>query len=204
VSSKSRRRPSKPRGTAAPLTRSFAPLLIVSPLVGLGLGAWLLGSVWPVDPEVETAYIYGGASGLFSGLLGGAAAAGSLVMAPGRMTRWLSLVAGLLFAVGFTGLVLGSMGSDTAPWMLIGIIGIAACVVWFYVLGMVSGYIPPLFVKQYGTWTAPIVGAVLIAVGVATGSTEGLLIGILTVAAWSGILIGSAAMTRRSSEQATR
>lgn len=204
MSNKSRRTPSKPRGTAAPVARSFAPLLIASPLVGLGLGVWLLGSVWPVDPDVETAYIYGGASGLFSGLLGGAAAAGSLVMAPGRITRWLSPIAGLLFAVGFTGLVLGSMGSDTAPWMLIGIIGIAACVFWFYLLGMVSGYIPPLFVRQYGTWTAPIVGAVLIAVGVATGSTEGLLIGILTVAAWTGILIGSLAMTRRSSERATR
>ena len=196
MSNRSRRTPSTPRGTPVPPTRSFAPLLIVSPIIGLGLGLWLLGVVWPVDSDPDTALVYGGVSGFFSGLLGGAAAAGSLTMS--RRAAWLSPIAGLLFAVGFTGLVLGSMGSDSAPWMLIGIVGIAACVIWFYVLGMVSGYIPPLFVNQYGTWSAPVVGVVLIAVGVATGSLEAMVIGILTIAAWLGILIGSLLMRRQT------
>jgi len=204
MSNKSRRTPSKPHGTSTPPSRSFAPLLIVSPVIGLALGIWLLGNVWPVDPDVESAYIYGGASGLFSGLLGGAAAAGSLVMAPGLITKLLSPIAGVFFAVGFTGLVLGSMGSDSAPWFLIGIVGIAACVIWFYVLGMISGYIPPLFINQYGTWGAPVGGVVLIIVGVTTSSIEALVLGILTIAAWVGIMIGSAVMSRRSTEQATR
>jgi hypothetical protein len=189
MSNRSRRTPSKPRGAAAPPTRSVAPLLIVGPIVGLGLGIWLLGIVWPVDPDTETALIYGGVSGLFSGLLGGAAAAGSATMSP--KSAWVSPIVGVLFAVGFTGLVLASMGSDSAPWMLIGVSAIAACVVWFYVLGMVSGVIPPLFVNRYGTWSAPLVGVVLIIVGVTTGSPEAMVIGILTIAAWAGILIGS-------------
>ena len=201
MSNKSRRAASRPRGEQAQPTPTvhFVPLLIAGPLVGLGLGLWLLGSVWPVDPDVESAYIYGGVGGFFAGLLGAAAAAGSIAMS--RRAAWLSPIVGILFAVGFIGLVLAGMGSDSAPWMLIGIVGIAACVIWFYVLGMVSGIIPPLYVRQYGTWTAPVVGIVLVIVGVVNSSLEGLLIGVLTIAAWLGILIGSLAMRRRSDNE---
>lgn len=204
MSNKSRRKTPQPLPAAAPAVRGFALLLIAGPIVGLALGIWLLGSVWPVDDDVETAYIYGGVGGFFSGLLGAAAFAGSLVMARGLATRVLSPVAGLAFGVGFIGLVLASMGSESAPWMLIGVTAIAACVIWFYVIGMIGGFIPPLFLNQYGTWVAPIGGVALIAFAVANDSLEGLVIGILTIAAWIGIVIGSALMSRRSSEQATR
>jgi len=202
MSSKSRRTPSKPQGTPPRPSRSFAPLLIAGPIVGLGLGLWLLGVVWPVDSDPDTAFVYGGMSGFFSGLLGAGAIAGSMSMS--RRAAWLSPIVGLLFAVGFTGLVLASMGSESAPWMLIGVTAIAACVIWFYVIGMIGGFIPPLFLNQYGTWVAPIGGVALIAFAVANDSLEGLVIGILTIAAWIGIVIGSALMSRRSSEQATR
>ena len=198
MSTKSRRTPSKPQGTPTRPSRSFAPLLIAGPILGLGLGLWLLGVVWPVDSDPDTAFVYGGMSGFFSGLLGAGAIAGSISMS--RRVAWLSPIVGLLFAVGFTGLVLASMGSESAPWMLIGVTAIAACVIWFYVLGMVSGYIPPLYVKQYGTWTAPVVGVVLVIVGVATGSLEGLVVGALTVAAWAGILIGSLRMRAQTTK----
>ncbi len=202
MSNKSRRTPSRPRGEQTQQRRTvhFVPLLIAGTLLGLGLGLWLLGIVWPVDDDPDTALVYGGASGFFSGLLGAAATAGSLTMS--SRLRWLSPAAGALFAIGFTGLVLASMGSDSAPWMLIGVVGIAACVIWFYVLGMVSGVIPPLYVRSYGTWTAPIAGVVLVIVGVANDSLEGVVIGVLTIAAWVGILIGSLAM-RRQSDQTT-
>ena len=202
MSSKSRRTPSKPQGTPPRPSRSFAPLLIAGPIVGLGLGLWLLGVVWPVDSDPDTALVYGGMSGFFSGLLGAGAIAGSMSMS--RRAAWLSPIVGLLFAVGFTGLVLASMGSESAPWMLIGVTAIAACVIWFYVIGMIGGFIPPLFLNRYGTWVAPIGGVALIAFAVANDSLEGLVIGILTIAAWVGIVIGSAIMSRRSSEQATR
>lgn len=202
MSSKSRHTPSKPQGTPPRSSRSFAPLLIAGPIVGLGLGLWLLGVVWPVDSDPDTAFVYGGMSGFFSGLLGAGAIAGSISMS--RRVAWLSPIVGLLFAVGFTGLVLASMGSESAPWMLIGVTAIAACVIWFYVLGMVSGSIPPIFLNQYGTWAAPVAGVVLIVVGAVTGSLEALAIGVLTIAAWVGIVIGSAVMSRRPSEQATR
>ena len=200
MSNRSRRTPLKPHGTSVPPTRSFAPLLIVSPIVGLGLGIWLLGNVWPVDDDIESAYIYGGVGGFFSGLLGAAAFAGSLVMARGLAAKALSPIAGLAFGIGFMGLVLAGMGSESAPWMLIGVVGIAACVIWFYVLGMISGFIPPLFVNRYGTWSAPVVGLVLIIVGLTTDSLEGLVIGILTVAAWAGILVGSLLMRAQTTK----
>jgi len=198
MSNRSRRTPSTPHSTSVPPTRSFAPVLIAGPIVGLALGIWLLGNVWPVDDDIESAYIYGGVGGFFSGLLGAAAFAGSLVMARGLAAKALSPVAGLAFGIGFMGLVLAGMGSESAPWMLIGVVGIAACVIWFYVLGMISGYIPPLYVKRYGTWSAPVVGLVLIIAGVATGSLEAMVIGILTIAAWAGILIGSLLMRRQT------
>ena len=202
MSNKSRRTPSKPVVTAS--GRSFAVLLIVGPIIGLALGLWLLGSVWPVDKDIESAYIYGGVGGFFSGLLGAAAFAGSLVMARGLAAKALSPIAGIAFGVGFMGLVLAGMGSESAPWMLIGVVGIAACVIWFYVIGMIGGFIPPLYLSNYGTWTAPVGGVALIAFALANKSLEGLVVGVLTIAAWVGIVIGSAVMSRRSSEQATR
>ena len=199
MSSKSRRRPSKPRAAESTTSTShYWPLLVGGTLVGLAIGLWLLGIVWPVDENAETALVYGGASGFFSGLLGAAATAGSLTMS--SRLRWASPLVGLLFAAGFTGLVLASMGSDSAPWALIGVVGIAACVIWFYALGMVSGFIPPLFVNRFGTWVALAGGVAITIIGAVTDSLEGLTVGVLTIAAWAGIFIGSLTMRRRSGQ----
>ena len=170
-------------------------MLVIGTLGGLALGLWLLGTVWPVDNDAETALVYGGTSGFFSGLLGGAAAAGSLSMT-GPRTAWLAPVVGILFAVGFTGLVLAGMGSDSAPWLVIGAACIAACVVWFYIIGMISGVLPTLQRRQFGGWAALAAAVIILIVGVATGSMEGLVFGILSIAAWAGIAIGSVVARR--------